>query len=306
MFTASEDEKNILRSWRRRDEKNERGYQILKWLFHGNNFSKSYTRENIPVESFFHRIRLLERTQKKFIGWKVAASIAIILTLGSFIAQWLYVFDDSHVVLVTNSGQRTQAILPDGSKVWLNNCSQLEYSTRFGRKRVAVLKGEAFFQVAKDVTRPFYVYSDDLEVKVTGTQFNVRNYDNESDTEVALVEGSVKVIANSTSVTSLAPGELLSLTKETGRIVKNKSNVDNKSAWRNGILVIENAGFDDLIARLERWYNIKIEYNADDFKNIHYTGTIRNLRLDQVFDFIKLTIPIEVQMNENHIVLTKK
>lgn len=306
MFAASEDEKKILRNWRSRDEKNERGYQILKWSIHGNNFSKNYTRDNIPVESFFHRIRLLEKTRKNIIWWKVAASIAILLTLGSFIAQWLYLFDDTHVVLVTNSGQRTQAVLPDGSKVWLNNCSQLEYSHRFGRKRVAVLKGEAFFEVTKDATKPFYVHTGNLDVKVTGTQFNVRNYDNESDTEVALVKGSVKVIANNSTTTSLTPGELLTLTKQTGQVVKNKSNVNDKGAWRDGILVIENAEFDDLIARLERWYNIKIEYNPDDFKNIHYTGTIRNLRLDQVFDFIKLTIPVEVQMNENHIVLTKK
>jgi len=306
MFAASEDEKKVLRSWRNGNEKNERGYQIMKWLLNRDSFSKSSSRHTVPVEAFFHRTRLVDRNHKTIGWWKIAASIAVILSLGSLASQFLYFFDHTHITLVADSGQRTQAILPDGSKVWLNNCSQLEYTHRPGRKRVAVLKGEAYFEVAKDPTRPFYVETDHLEVRVTGTHFNVRNYDNESKAEVALVEGAVKVKPKNGPSSFLKPGQLLTLTKKTGRIIKNNSNVTDRSAWRNGILLIDNASFDDLIARLERWYDIRIEYKPEDFKNIHYTGTIRKLRLDQVFDFINLTVPMEVQMNENHIVLTKK
>ncbi|WP_462318550.1 FecR family protein, partial [Marinilabilia sp.] len=229
----------------------------------------------------------------------MAASVAAILALASVMSQLLYLGDKTRVELVAESGQRTEAVLPDGSHVWLNNCSRLVYEHRFGRRRSVRLEGEAFFDVAKDVTSPFFVEAGDMNVRVTGTEFNVRNYENESTTEVTLAEGAVNVRSTAGQKAKMQPGETISLTKSTGRMVRKKADVFDETAWRDGVLVFDDTDFDNLIIRLQRWYDIRIEYNPEDFTGIHYSGTIRNLRLDQVFDFINLTVPIEVQMNSN-------
>jgi ferric-dicitrate binding protein FerR (iron transport regulator) len=306
IFSASDEEKKILRKWRSIDERNEKGYQVMKKLFHHGNIKENHVEENISVDTFFSRTRLQQTEKRALSWWKAAVSVAALLAIGLMISQFLYFFDNTHVELLAGSGQRTEAVLPDGSKVWLNNCSHLVYEHRFGRQRSVNLKGEAYFEVEKDVTSPFYVETGDLEVRVTGTRFNVKNYESDSVIEVALVRGSVDVKSYNGNKVTMIPGEMVSMTKKSGRLVRRRTDVSENSAWRDGVLVFKDDSFDHLIARLEKWYDIRIEYNHKDFRGIHYTGTIRNLRLDQVFDFVNLTIPIEVQMKAKHIVLSKK
>jgi ferric-dicitrate binding protein FerR (iron transport regulator) len=306
MFSASEDEKALLRKWRSKEEANEKGYQTMKRMLKPVKSRKETADGEVPVDAFFNRTRIIQMGQRTLKWWKVAASVAAILALASVMSQLLYLGDNTRIELVAESGQRTEAVLPDGSHVWLNNCSRLVYEHRFGRRRSVRLEGEAFFDVAKDVTSPFFVEAGDMKVRVTGTEFNVRNYENESTTEVTLAEGAVNVRSTAGQKAKMQPGETISLTKSSGRMVRKKADAFDHAAWRQGVLVFDDTDFDNLIIRLERWYDIEIEYDSDDFKGIHYTGTVRKLRLDQVFDFINLTLPIEVQMKSNHIVLTKK
>ncbi|WP_291856413.1 FecR family protein [Marinilabilia sp.] len=306
MVAASEDEKNVLRKWRSSSEQNEQGYQVLKRLFQHRYYNENSTEEEVPVESFFTRARLLQSQTRTLNWWKIAAAIAVLISLGSLVSDFLYVFDSTRVELVADSGQRTEAVLPDGSNVWLNNSTRLVYEHRFGRKRSIQLEGEAYFEVEKDVSSPFLVETGGLEVKVTGTRFNVKNYSTDHTVEVALSEGSVNVKSSEGERVQMKPGEVLLLDKRTLKMIKKNGQVKDNFAWRDGVMVFKDEAFENLITRLERWYDIKIDYEPGDFKGIHYSGTIRNLRLDQVFEFVNLTVPIEVEMKSNHIVLHKE
>lgn len=305
MVASSDNEKLELEKWRS-DEKNEAGYQKIKRLIQHRYFKKKEEEESVPVNNFFNRVRLIQSKKKNLNWWKVAASVAIILSSGTLLSEFLYLFDHSHIELVSDAGQRTEAVLPDGTRVWLNNSSKLVYEQDFGRRRNVQLEGEAYFEVTKDLTSPFSVATGGMEVKVTGTQFNVKNYSIDKVVEVSLEEGSVNVRSEVGNNISLQPGDFLTMSKETFQFVKQSGDVKNNSAWRNGVMVFKNEDFSNLITRLERWYNIQIDYRQEDFKGIHYSGTIRNLRLDQVFEFVNLTVPIEVEMEANHIVLHKQ
>lgn len=306
MFSASEDEKALLQKWRSKEEANEKGYQIMKRMLRPVKGKIGSGNVEVPVDAFLTRAKVMQVGQRTMNWWKVAASVAVLFALASIMSQLLYWGENSRIELFADSGQRTEAVLPDGSHVWLNNCSHLIYEQRFGRQRTVELEGEAFFDVAEDATSPFYVDAGDMRVKVTGTEFNVRNYEDEPTTEITLAEGSVYVRSSGGHKARMKPGETISLTKSTGLMVRKKVDVFDNTAWREGVLVFDDTNFNDLIIRLQRWYDIKIQYDPDDFEGIHYTGTIRNLRIDQVFDFINLTVPIEVKMNSNHIVLTRK
>ena len=305
MVASSDEEKEELKRWRS-DEKNEIEYQRLKKLIQHRYFKKNEEADPVPINDFFNRARLIQAKKRTLNWWKVAASVAIILSVGSMLSDYFFLFDNTQIELVADSGQRTEAVLPDGTRVWLNNSSKLIYEQHFGRQRNVQLDGEAFFQVAEDVTSPFTVETGGMEVRVTGTQFNVKNYSNDKTVEVALEEGAVKVRSNVGEKISLEPGDFLTMSKETFQFVKQQGDVRNSSAWRDGVMVFNNEDFDNLITRLERWYDIRIDYRQEDFNGIHYSGTIRNLRLDQVFEFVNLTVPIEVEMKPNHIVLHKQ
>ncbi|MFO8000166.1 MAG: FecR domain-containing protein [Marinilabilia sp.] len=305
MFTASEDEKKALRKWRNREERNEKGYQIIKRIFHAKPSVEKTGKDEVPVETFFNRARMVQIGRRTHLRWKIAASVAAFLALASILSQVLYFSDNTKVELIAEAGQRTEAVLPDGSKVWLNNSSKLLYEERPGRFRTVNVEGEVFFDVSKDKTSPFFVETEGMDVKVTGTQFNVRNYPDEPKVEVTLREGAVRIKTYRGQKVRMSPGETISMEKENGNLEKSSAEMSGTAEWRDGILVLKHIDFDQLITRLERWYDIRIEYNQEEFKGIHYSGTIRDLRLDQVFDFINMTVPLDVQMKANHVVLSK-
>ncbi len=305
MFSATAKERQLLRRWRGYSEKHEAGYQVFKKLVEPLARDQQGNQEEVPVDVFSNRTRMLPMARHSSGWWKVAASVAILVAVSSLLYQYGFLGKGNPVELMTDAGHRLEAILPDGSHVWLNNSSKLTYRQQFGRVRAVELEGEAYFTVHKDATSPFIVDVDGLNIRATGTQFNVRSYFDEPTVETTLVEGGVKLKTQAGIKAKLGPGETLGFVKRTGRLVRREVEFSDNTGWKDGILVFNDASFMALMTRLERWYGVRIVFDAEVFQNIHYSGSIRNLRIDQVFDFINLTIPIEVEMNENYILLTK-
>ncbi len=308
MFAATTNERKLLSRWRNRSEQNEAGYKVMKrwWQLAGSVPKKESLVEQVPVDEFFLRTRLLKIGRRSATGWKVAASIAVLVALTSVLFQLMYPGGANRVELMANAGHQTEAVLPDGSHVWLNSSSKLVYEQQFGRVRALNLEGEAFFSVSPDRTSPFIVNAGGLKVRATGTQFNVRNYADEATIETTLTEGGVNIKTPAGVAAKMIPGESIAFDKSSGKLVRLNVRPDDNIAWKDGILVFHNASFANLITRLERRYAIRIVYDPESFQDIHYSGTIRNLRLDQVFDFINLTVPIKVEMNENSVSLFLK
>ncbi|MBO5252195.1 MAG: FecR domain-containing protein [Bacteroidaceae bacterium] len=171
-------------------------------------------------------------------------------------------------LLSTPRGKTFEVVLADGSKIWLNADSRLEYPSRFvGDRRVVKLHGEAYFQIAKDENRPFIVETDGLQTVVLGTEFNVRNYKKENS-HVTLIKGSVKVnnTANEHSVV-LVPGENARVLED-GSLGIQEVDVDTYIYWRDGYFYFDNRTLADIMQEIGRWYNVNVVF--DDARVMNY------------------------------------
>lgn len=161
--------------------------------------------------------------------------------------------------LTTPRGKDFELILSDGTRVWLNADSKIDYPARFdGKNRVVSLQGEAFFEVAKDKDRPFIVKTRNFETRVLGTRFNVRSY-SDNDSHVTLIDGSVEVRnTRQGGVTrTLTPGDDAQMMQD-GSIETQKVDVDSYVYWKEGFFYFDNVPLVDIMQSLGRWYNVNV------------------------------------------------
>ena len=155
-------------------------------------------------------------------------------------------------------GRNFYVLLSDGTEVWLNAESRLEYPAQFiGKERVVSLRGEAYFKVAKDAEHPFIIQTDDMKTRVLGTEFNVRNY-SVTDSHVTLIEGSVEVCNNKGGdYIKITPGEDAHLQPD-GAFALTEVDVDAYIYWKEGFFYFDNVSLLDIMQSLGRWYNVTI------------------------------------------------
>ncbi|NGM61555.1 DUF4974 domain-containing protein [Sphingobacterium sp. SGG-5] len=194
--------------------------------------------------------------------------------------------------LSTPKGGTYQVTLPDGTKVWLNAGSTLQYPNRFiGNERLVRLEGEAYFDVAKADARsskPFRITVGGQQVEVTGTQFNVSAYPDETIIKTTLIEGTVKLRANETDASvTLSPGEQGLFAD--GKLSKQPVNVLSAMAWKNGDFMFDNEPLESIMKRLGRWYDAEVVYqNAP--KNIRLYGIVsRSKNISTVLEILEMT-----------------
>ncbi|RYY55086.1 MAG: FecR family protein [Chitinophagaceae bacterium] len=187
--------------------------------------------------------------------------------------------------LITPRGGQYQLTLADGTKVWMNAGSSLRYPTAFTTaNRIVELMGEAYFEVAKNPSRPFLVKVHDMEVKVLGTHFNVMAYSNEKNIRTTLLEGSVDVSKAGTA-TRLKPGQQAQMAAGKGVQVVNNVDLDEVVAWKNGYFQFNRAGLDVIMRQVERWYDVDITYEGR-VPQREFGGKIA--RTSQIDDMLKI------------------
>lgn len=188
----------------------------------------------------------------------------------------------------TPKGGQYQLILPDGSKVWLNAASSLHFPTRLtGKERVVELRGEGYFEVAKNNDMPFRIQAADMEVKVLGTHFNVMAYDDEDAVRTTLLEGAVQV-SKGAAKSILKPGEQASINNAGEIKVLHDIDIDESVAWKNGQFRFKGADINSVMRQLARWYNIEVIYKTPITGRL--TGTIsRNKPISKVLNLLELT-----------------
>lgn len=157
--------------------------------------------------------------------------------------------------LTTPRGGQYQAILPDGTKVWLNAESSLRYPTAFtGSERKVELTGEAYFEVAHDTTYPFIVKSGQQQITVLGTSFNVNAYSNEDATITTLLTGSIR-LSSQNGTKKLEP--LQQAVLKGGKILVKQVETKDFVAWKEGLIVLDRQDIRHTVRQLERWYNVE-------------------------------------------------
>jgi len=171
--------------------------------------------------------------------------------------------------------------LSDGTKVWLNALSELEFPVTFSAdERQVKLRGEAFFEVARDAKRPFRVWVDNTIIEVLGTQFNVNTYGGMTAT---LMEGAINVAHGSAS-RILKPGQQAHVTDQ---ITVSQADLERTAAWKNGEFLFKSDRITDIMEELSRWYDITVVYRGDIPKDAGFTGSVsRNVNLSQVLDLV--------------------
>ena len=300
---AGKDEVDALSRWKRKSPLNVSFLNNLEAFWELPVDEKSSGRLNIARERLLMRIKSSEANGngRSLIYYllRVAAVFIFVLSIAGlsiYVASETNLFDKSNwVEISTEAGQRSKVSLPDGSLVWLNAGTVIKYCTDKNERKVS-LSGEAYFEVSHSPDYPFVVETGDTKIKVLGTKFNVSHYSGSKITEASLLSGKIVMsLDKSDKVVDIHPGEKIIYNAGTDVLNKSEAIVHNDILWKQGVLVFENESFNDLIIKLERYYAINFDYNKAIFENIHYTGTIDNLNINRVLEFINLTIPINYE-----------
>lgn len=218
----------------------------------------------------------------------------------------------SYAEMQTPQGVTTNITLPDGTEVWLNSDSWIKYPQNFiGKERNVEFKGEGYFKVAHNAEVPFVVKTDEINIKVLGTEFNIENYNNQKSIKATLVKGKVELQKISKegkvkTITNLHPNEQLQYNKQNQKSILYKDVATYKyTAWLEGKTVFENDPLDEVMDRLARKYNVDVDFNGDALAKYSFTATFENENFEQVIALIKLAIPINysledsIKMNDN-------
>ena len=204
--------------------------------------------------------------------------------------------------LETSRGEQYQVVLPDGSHVWLNAASSLKYPVVFsGNERVVELTGEAYFEVAHNKAMPFKVKTQQQEVEVLGTHFNVNAYNDEKTTATTLMEGSVKItsIADHKN-TLIKPGQQSSINNQ--GIQVRQVDTDEAIAWKNGYFLFNNENLESIMRKISRWYNVEVVYKSDAPRSMVFSGTVSKYKnVSQVLKTLELTNSVHFRIDNSKI-----
>lgn len=264
------------------------------------------------------------------LGWAAAAAAVLIMWFfaGSGEGISSQAIDNT---VSTNAGYKASVNLPDGSKVWLNGDSKITYGGDFkGKTREIYLTGEAFFDIAKDKTRPFIIHTRTINLKVLGTSFNVRTYENDKETEASLVHGSIEVTLrdNPDKKIILKPGEkiLVKNYPAADSLIKHKdpeASEENEpiavlakmhyygsdssiveTSWTKNRLVFYDERLDKIALNLERWFNVSVVIKDEPLKKGKYTATIEEGdKLQEVLEALKAAEGFHYSINNREVII---
>lgn len=199
----------------------------------------------------------------------------------------------------THKGMDYQLTLTDGSKVWLDAMSSIHFPTSFpGNERVVEVTGQAYFEVAKDASKPFKVRSGEQTIEVLGTHFNVNAHD--GNIKTTLLEGSVKIASS-----ILKPGQ--QAINNNGQIsLHNDADIEEVMAWKNGQFYFDGASIEVIMQQLERWYDIDVQYEGK-VKEVFVVDIPRKLPVSKILVLLEKTKQVEFVIEGNRImVLSRK
>jgi transmembrane sensor len=238
------------------------------------------------------------------VAMRIAATLFIPLLL---VSSWLFYKQFSQPEtgkfamqeITSPVGIRSQVVLPDGSKVWLNAESTLKFSIPFPKNiRNVDLRGEAYFEVTKNQKQPFVVHSGNVEVKVLGTRFDCKAFDEDKNIEVILEIGKVALnsnVASGQDESILKPGDRAVIDKVTGETRIRNEKIEKYIAWHTGKLVFDNTSMAEVVSMLERWYGVDVVVQDKNILNYRFTTTFDNESIFHVIELLSLSSPIQMK-----------
>jgi transmembrane sensor len=286
------------------DTENQMAEEVLN-----NDWNSQLDSKNISEKDFspildrvHHHIRLNEGNELIRLNWwsgfQRVAAILIIPLLLSFLAYFYFQSKPSDIPvsyaeIQCPMGVRTKFQLPDGSTGYLNSGSRLKYPVQFIGERKVELTGEAFFDVVHNAEIPFHVNTQNLDIKVLGTTFNVIANEDEQTEEIILQTGKVDVSAKSgEKLAEMKPNEQLTLNIEKQTVTKNEVEASQYTSWKEGKLVFRNEDMQQVARRLSRWYNVEVIIDDRMLEAYTFHATFADEPLDEVLKLLSITTPL--------------
>jgi transmembrane sensor len=257
----------------------------------------------------------------------IAAAVLLVLFLSvNFLFEKKGIKPHANNTISTKRGSKSKVQLPDGTEVWLNADSRITYNENFqGSQREVQLSGEAFFDVVRDESRPFIIHTNTIDVKVLGTAFNVRSYENEKNTETSLIRGSVeitlvkspdkkkiilkpndKLIVNNNEATLVGREDRKKNSYPLLTLSKIKYQEEDSSAletlWVKNKLVFDAEPVEDIALKIERWYDVKVVIADEKLKKTKFSATFEDEDLKTVLEALRL-VGIRSTVNKKEVIL---
>lgn len=211
--------------------------------------------------------------------------------------------------LIIPKGTFYHLVLSDGTKVWLNADSKIKYPVSFGQdKREVSLRGEGYFEVAKDSARPFIVSTDKMDVKVLGTTFDVNTYEDEGKSFVVLVEGLVEVSAGKGESRIITPGYMAEVNMHDvqAKIHVSKCDTEHYIAWKSGNFSFRNASLTEILKRVSRYYDVTV-IREQVFEEEYYTGDVSSdVSLESLLAVIESSTSVSFKVERKIVYVQKK
>jgi len=287
-------------------------------------YFESETAEEENIDQVFSRIKAkiivseelgLTVVKNKYSIWLKIAAVVGIVIVGALVYNRETIFFKKTDQLkltqaLTKAAEVKTILLADGSTVKMNSGSRLKYPDHFtADTRDVYLSGEAFFDVKKDAKHPFIVHTEQLAVKVLGTAFDVKAYQNDAFTETTLIRGKVSIsLKNNTAQTFiLKPNDKFTLSNGRGSISQlmlfNGAGADKviETAWLNHELIFKNNRFDEVAKLFERWYDIKIAFKEPELKAIQFTGHFEKESLTDALNVLRLIENFNYSVNGKNV-----
>lgn len=306
---ATESEKKLFTAWIQKDEVNQDTFDYIKkhWLSNENDF-EIINEDDVKDRIWTRAHKLGKKNSRKIflVISRVAAVIAFVLAFSFLIKTFLFsptteVHNATLKVIEKKNlaGAKSKIHLPDGSIVNLNAESSIKFTEGFkDTVRWVDLSGEAYFNVAKNPEKTFVVKSRDIITKAVGTAFNINAYTENATVEISLAEGKVEIKSTYRSrndqITYLEPGQSIKY-KDNSPLEITSFNVEKVLGWKDGWILFENANYQTVTKKLERWFGVKIELDGIE-PEWHLDGKYKDASLERIMEMISDSEKFEYQL----------
>ena len=271
----------------------------------------------------------------RFQWSRIAAMIVLLLSLAGIL--YFIIGNKNNEAIAYNEiivplGEKSQLVLADGTHIWINSSSKLKYPVDFSKKnRTVYLEGEAFFDVTHNEKLPFEVNTPNMKIKVLGTSFNIKNYPGDKNAVTTVVRGLVRVETTDAKTRSVLLKQNENIVVFTGSlknsvptkelqnradnkempvsldpVINKKVNVEEITSWKDQMLVFNYESLEDVVLKMERWYNVRIYIMDEELKKERYRGKfVNNETIYQVLEALKYTTPINYKIKNNEFFIEK-